>query len=155
MSTIDPTLRPATPADRPFLFELAHRLADFPLPSWRTSGEIAAADRHLIDDALSGRDDMLLLVAERASRPLGAVLVTTREDYFTHDPHGHVEVLAVTPEAAGQGLARLLMNAAEAWSRTRGYPHMTLNVFDANRRARTLYERLGYEPETIHYLKRL
>ncbi len=157
MSSSPTSLRHAVAADRPFLLALTSRLSDFPLPPWRTAGEISKADHHLIDDALSrARDDVLLLIAERGSgAPAGAMLVTTREDYFTRAPHAHVEVLAVAPEAAGLGVARLLMEAAEHWSRDRGYRHVTLNVFDRNQRARGLYEHLGYQPETVHYLKAL
>jgi len=66
-----------------------------------------------------------------------------------------VEVLAVETASQGQGVGRLLMDAAEAWARSRGYRRITLNVFAQNERARQIYERLGYEPETVHYLKEL
>jgi GNAT superfamily N-acetyltransferase len=45
------------------------------------------------------------------------------------------------------------MDAIEQWAMRRGYTWVTLNVFDGNARARALYDRLGYEPETIHYRK--
>ncbi len=47
------------------------------------------------------------------------------------------------------------MDAAEEWARNRGYRRVTLNVFAQNDRARQMYERFGYEPETVHYLKEL
>jgi ribosomal protein S18 acetylase RimI-like enzyme len=66
-----------------------------------------------------------------------------------------VEILALAPEAEGRGIARVLMQAAEDWSREQGYSRVTLNVFATNQRALGLYEHLGYRPETVHYLKDL
>ena len=61
----------------------------------------------------------------------------------------------MAPQAQGAGVGRALMAAAEAWAAARGDTFITLNVFDANRRARAVYHRLGYVPETIHYRKSL
>ena len=83
------------------------------------------------------------------------VCLTTQEDYFTHEPVPHIEVLAVDPAAQGRGVARALMHAAESWAREQGFERISLNVWVQNERARGLYEHLGYEPETMHYLKDL
>jgi GNAT superfamily N-acetyltransferase len=151
------TLRPAVPADREFLMTLTTRLGDFPVPAWRTPEEIARADDHLIEAALeTPSPETLLLIAEGAGgTPVGALLASTRSDYFTRLPHAHIEIVAVVPEAAGQGVAKQLMQGAEMWARTRGYTHVTLNVFAANTRAQGMYVHLGYHPETLHFTKRL
>ena len=78
-----------------------------------------------------------------------------KQDYFTLEPHGHIGILVVTREAEGRGAAAALMRAAEAWARSRGHQILTLNVFDGNRRARTLYEHFGFRPDTVKYLKTL
>lgn len=151
-------IRPARVDDEPFLLALMPRLADFPLPSWRTAGEIAAADRLLLLDALHGRiEHAAILVAELPPgvERAGYVFATTTHDYFTRAAHAHVEVIAVTPVAEHRGVARALMEAIEAWARMRGYGWVTLNVFERNARARALYEALAYEPETIRYRKAL
>ncbi len=57
--------------------------------------------------------------------------------------------------AERQGVARSLMDAVEHWAKRRGYAWVTLNVFDRNTRAKGLYDRLGYLPETVHYRKDL
>ena len=56
MADQDPPLiiRPARTDDEPFLVSLLPRLADFPLPAWRTADEIAKADRQILHDALTG-----------------------------------------------------------------------------------------------------
>jgi ribosomal protein S18 acetylase RimI-like enzyme len=64
-------------------------------------------------------------------------------------------MLAVAPEAEGRGVGRALMARAEEWARDNRLPHLTLNVFATNGRARALYERLGYRPDTVKYLKPL
>jgi len=152
-----PHVRPATPADEEFLIKLTSRLAAFPVPDWRTRDEIARADHQILLSALRApADDSCILVVEAPpGSPAGTVFCTTRTDYFTGAPHAHVEVLAVEAGAEGQGLGRSLLQAAEVWARGRGYRHITLNVFAANGRARAVYERLGYAPETVHYLKPL
>jgi GNAT superfamily N-acetyltransferase len=152
------TIRPGRQDDEAFLVELMPRLADFPLPAWRTAEEIAQADRNLLHNALTGAlAHSAILVAELSpgGERAGYVFATTKHDYFTRAAHAHVEILAVEAAAQGNGVARALMNAIEQWARRRGYTWVTLNVFDGNARARALYDHLGYEPETIHYRKAL
>ena len=78
--------------------------------------------------------------------------------------HGNSRVLsaAFRPDGAhvvtaageeGRGIGRALMAAGEEWSRGRGHRLLTLNVFAANSRARSLYERIGYEPDTSKMVK--
>lgn len=149
--------RRATAADRPFLLAQTARLAAFPIPAWRTAAQIDRADHPILDAALaSDPEDALILVAEApAGEPAGYVFLTTKRDYFTGEPHAHVEILVVTPEAEGRGLGPALMERAERWAGERGYRQITLNVFDGNQRARHLYHRLGFEPELIRYRKGL
>ncbi len=148
------TIRPAIPGDREAVIGLTGRLADFPVPAWRTAEEIARADLHLLLPVLeSPRPEALLLVAELEGRVAGFVFAAEREDYFTHELVAHVEDLALAPEAEGRGLARGLMEAVAAWARGRGRRRVSLNVWAQNRRAIGFYERLGFQPETVHYLR--
>ena len=48
-----------------------------------------------------------------------------------------------------------MIRAAESWARRRGYPTLTLNVFEGNRHARDVYEHLGFQPDTVRYIKKL
>ena len=152
-----PVLRAATPSDEPFLLGLTSRLADFPLPPWRTGEEIARADDAILLAALHRPDpkNLILIAEEPAGQPVGYVFASTDTDYFTRRDHAHVEVVAVAPVVERTGLGRLLLEAAETWARSRGYESITLNVFARNQRAIRVYERLGYAPETVHYWKAL
>jgi ribosomal protein S18 acetylase RimI-like enzyme len=149
--------RPAVAADEPLLITLAAELGAFPVPAWRTALEIGRADRSLMLAALHRPSpDAVIAVAESpAGDPAGFVFVSTRTDYFTGERHAHVEVVAVAPLVRRRGVGRALIDEAERWASARGDRVITLNVFDANRRARALYARLGYVPETIHYRKAL
>ena len=150
-------IRSAESADEAFLLGLTPELAAFPLPPWRTALEIDRADHAILLSALRRPSpDTAILVAESAAgHRLGFVFVSTKTDYFTSERHGHVEVVAVAAGAQGRGVGRALMAAAERWAALRGDGVITLNVFDANTRAREVYARLGYVPETIHYRKAL
>ncbi len=48
---------------------------------------------------------------------------------------------------------RIVVRPATAADRK--YRFLTLNVFSDNTRARTAYERAGYEPDVVRYLKEL
>lgn len=150
-------VREAVPADREFILATASRLGEFGAPPWRTAEEIVAGEirtlqRHLF---LASPSEALLVAQDRSGRRLGFVFLESLKDYFRGENHGHVGILAVAAEAEGRGTGRALLEAAESWARTRGYRFMTLNVFERNRRAREVYERAGYAPETLRYRKGL
>ena len=151
------TTRTARADDEAFVLALTDRLADFPLPGWRTATDIAHADHHLLRAALQRPSpDILLLIAEDSGGlPVGFAFATSRHDYFTGAPQAHVETLALEEQVQGQGVARVLMAVVETWAHERGCASVTLNVFETNARARGLYAHLGYQPETLHYIKPL
>lgn len=151
------TIRPAVPPDEAGLLALLPQLADFPVPEWRTARQIADADLTILLDALHSPvpQSSIFLAEEPAGAIAGFVFSTTRSDYFTGKLHAHIEVLTVSQSARGKGIARSLIEAAENWARGLGYPHVTLNVFALNSRAATVYHKLGYSPETVHYIKPL
>jgi ribosomal protein S18 acetylase RimI-like enzyme len=79
---------------------------------------------------------------------------------------GEIADLIVTPEHRGQGIGETLINALLEQARALGMPTVEVGVVTENRRARMLYERLGFtphrtaqvtqkgHPSTIVYLKR-
>lgn len=150
------TIRPATSGDREFVLSLANRLADFDRPAWRTAEEIAEGDRRALALAFDAPGpDQELFVGELHGTPAGCLLMWTLEDYFSGERHAHLSVIAVARAAEGQGLGRALMQHAEHWARERGHARITLSVFETNRRAQQLYERLGYAVEMRRYVKPL
>ena len=63
--------------------------------------------------------------------------------------------IEVAGELRGRGYGRLLLEAAEDEARRAGATYLGLNVFGANRVARSLYESSGYEVKTIQMRKAL
>ena len=150
-------VRPARPSDRAFILGITPRLAQgFELPPWRTAREVVQAESAALENALQpGTERAVLLVAEDTEgEPGGYVYVNVETDYFGRT-HAHIGILAVSSSAEGRGAGRALVEAAEEWARFEGLELITLNVFANNQRARSVYERLGYAPETLHYVKPL
>ena len=149
-------IRSATPADREFLAKIANRLADFDRPAWRSHNDIADGDRRALFDALDHpQPGTELFIAELDGQAAGCLLMWTLEDYFSQRWHAHVSVIAVTKDAEGAGVGRALMAHAESWARARGHTNITLSVFEGNRRAQALYERVGYRTEMRRMIKLL
>jgi ribosomal protein S18 acetylase RimI-like enzyme len=151
------TIRPARPGDREWILSLAPRLHDFGPPPWRPREVMDRAVTASIDEGLTApAADQTVLVAEGAEKePLGFVHLHGATDFHTGERHGHVSDIVVAPAAEGRGVGAALMAAAEDWARSRGFRLLSLHVFDANTRARALYERLGYRLDIVKMIKTL
>ena len=57
------------------------------------------------------------------------------------------------PRRVRPGVGRALIDAVERWADASGYRFITLNVFDANIGAKAFYERVGYTPDAVRYVK--
>lgn len=150
-------IRPAASRDRTFILDLVPRLIEFGDVPGRESSEMVARDRAVLIEALDKPDsDVALFVAEDDSgNALGFIHLTTADDYYSARETGHIADIVVAPEAGGQGVGSALIAYAEEWARARGFSMLTLNVFTANRLARDLYRKLGFEEEWIRCIKRL
>ncbi|HTU09810.1 MAG TPA: GNAT family acetyltransferase [Allosphingosinicella sp.] len=67
---------------------------------------------------------------------------------------GWVYYLAVAPDRRRAGLGRRMMDAAEAWLRSRGAPKLQLMVRGTNADALGFYEALGLERQDVVTLGR-
>jgi ribosomal protein S18 acetylase RimI-like enzyme len=151
----DLTIRTANDRDFPILSALAARLTTFELPPWRTATEIADADAAAMMNAVrAGSPDNEVLIAERGGTVVGCLQMVTPTDFFGRR-HAHISVIATSEAAEGTGVGRMLIAHAERWARQRNLALLTLNVFDANARARRFYERAGFTPEVVKYVKPL
>lgn len=84
-----------------------------------------------------------VLVATRAGRIVASVMVG-------HDGHrGAVYYVSAEPGARGEGLGRLIMEAAEAWLVARGVWKLNLLVRTTNAGVIGFYENMGYKEEEV------
>jgi ribosomal protein S18 acetylase RimI-like enzyme len=149
-------IRPAKSDDRAFVLSLLPRMTSFELPRWRTPEEVVAGDHRPLDAWFDNpTPGEALLIADVEGRAAGYSYLVVLTDFFTGKTHAHLSVLAVAKEAEGRGVGSALIEASAAWARARGDDRITLNVFNGNQRAQALYERHGYERETIKYVKQL
>ncbi len=66
-----------------------------------------------------------------------------------------VENVVVLPEFRGRGLGQMLMAWIEHYARERGCRMVTLDAYQTNLPARAFYERLGYDPRGVHFVREL
>ncbi len=142
-------------ADRETISALVTRFSEFDLPNWRSADEIDRTNRLSLQKALEEPEPgAAILVAEDETQgPVGFIHLQTQVDYFSGEKHGYVADVAVSRSVEGTGIGRMLLEAAEAWARSNGYRLLTLYVFSANARARRIYERYGFRPELVKYVK--
>jgi len=156
-------VRQARAEDRAFVFETAGRLAAFGPPPWRTSDDVIEGEVRTLRDFFEtdfhetprSSSSSLLIAESEAGEPWGFLFLEELRDYFTHEQHGHIGILAVAEAVEGRGAGAALMRAAEKWSRDRRHRLLTLNVFENNRHARDVYEHFGYRQDTVKYIKAL
>ena len=132
-------------------------LASFELPRDRVAEHLWHGDRDMISAwARGSKPECFARVAlAREGALLGFAFVSMREEMMSHAPSAHLEVLVVAQTARRLGLGATLSNAAEAEAAARGAQSITLHVFGNNKRARSLYSKLGYDEEILRCTKRL
>lgn len=140
-------LRPLIPADEPFLREMLYQAIYVPAGEIAPPAEIVNLPELARYVQAWGRPGDGGFVAWQSTGLAGAVWFRL----FGPDNKGYGYInaatpelsIAVSPEARGQGLGTILLNAAIALARP-NYPGLSLSV-DARNPARRLYERLGFE----------
>lgn len=142
-------LRPARGADAPALARIFvqawrsayHGVVDDLVLEALDEREIAGRFREFIGETAARHNAML---AVQGGEPVGFAR-------FGEDPDlpdtGHVFSLYVTPDFMGLGVGRTLLGEVLTELGARGHRRVTLWVFEANRRARRLYERMGFQPD--------
>jgi ribosomal protein S18 acetylase RimI-like enzyme len=151
-------IRRATADDIPFIHSLAERFARVGTPPWRDPGQMRQFHQQSMQEvstALSRPNELVLIAEDAQGSPLGFIYVTSTTDFFTGELQGYVADVAISEQAEGKSVARMLMERAEFWARERGLRILALDVFALNIRARSFYQRLGYVEETLKLIKEL
>ncbi|MEO0997211.1 MAG: GNAT family N-acetyltransferase [Pseudomonadota bacterium] len=149
-------IREATPADVEAILALMPRLAEFELPPGRDRRDLWRHDAVLLRQWARGEAEHCLVhVATASGDVVGVIMTTLRDELLSGEPSAHLEAIAVAAGAEGRGIAGRLIAVSETAAAARGARSMTLHVFRLNRRARALYERLGYDEELLRCSKAL
>ncbi|WBW97340.1 GNAT family N-acetyltransferase [Oceanirhabdus sp. W0125-5] len=72
------------------------------------------------------------------------VMKTPDVSIFIPREFGWIENLIVKEKSRGLGIGKKLMDEAEDWLKSRGVKEIELNVYNFNKGAIALYEKLGY-----------
>lgn len=140
-------LRPAAPSD------LAALIAVF-IAAWRGGyGDVVPADVLASLDPAGVAGWLGPSVADATMATVVAVVDGEVVGFVRYGPHpdrpgtGYVAALYVDPRGGGHGVGRALLDRALADLHRAGWASVGLWVFEANARARRLYERAGFRPD--------
>ncbi len=120
-----------------------------PRPQWE-------AYRDNIGETLANVSPAEQIVAEQASQIVGAVLLYPNEivvdladEMSIHVPSPEIRLLAVAPNARGQGVGKALVYECIRRARNAGATAITLHTTDIMQTAMRLYEYIGFrrDPE--------
>lgn len=84
-------------------------------------------------------------VATKGATVLGVVMANLRTDRYLGIELGVLSWIYVAEAARGQGVANILMEAADHWMHEKGVEGREVFVTEANHTAIRLYERFGYQ----------
>jgi GNAT superfamily N-acetyltransferase len=149
-------IRDAERADYDFIFKLSPDLAKAADLTWHSDAIVAKMQDDYIAQMLNQTTvNNITLIAEKGGVSLGFIYACEHQDSISNEACGTVPLLAVTKQAQGIGVGKLLMKAAEKWSKQQGYRLLHLEVFANNEKAKGFYNNLGFESETLHMVKPL
>jgi ribosomal protein S18 acetylase RimI-like enzyme len=102
-----------------------------------------------------GTANQVFIARDKNGDRAGFIWVGQSRSGFTGMVQAYILSVYVAEACRGQGLGRLLMSRAEDWARENGFISIGLSVAAHNIAAITLYEKLGYETETLRMFKNL
>ncbi|MBR8830953.1 MAG: hypothetical protein N5P05_001893 [Chroococcopsis gigantea SAG 12.99] len=97
----------------------------------------------------------LWFVDKEIDRTVACLWMGKAVDQSNGAQYGHIFLVYVKPSDRHQGLATALLNEAKMWSESKGQTQLGLQVFIANQPALNLYEKLGFQTQSVLMVKRL
>lgn len=99
-------------------------------------------------------------MAMSGGSPIGFVTVSIRNDYVEGSktsPVGYVEAIYVDSHYRKQGLAKLLFQKGEQWTKQQGCSEIGSDTWDWNTAAHDFHQKLGFRKEDVlvHYIKKI
>jgi len=101
------------------------------------------------------KDGETPLVATFGKQVVGLCGISARAVIHRDAPLGRISPLVVAEEAQGHGIGRMLVEAAEAWMRTKGCKLVEVTSNDRRADAHAFYRHMGYERTSIRFAKKL
>jgi GNAT superfamily N-acetyltransferase len=139
-----PKIRDAKPADAKVLAELIHELGH-EITEKQVRKNLAALKK-------SGETPLVVTLDKKV---VGMIGVGRRVVIHRPAPLGRITALVVTKEAEGEGLGRMLVEAAEEWMRKKGCQLVEVTSNDRRTAAHAFYRHMGYERSSIRFFKKL
>ena len=87
--------------------------------------------------------------------PIAGLWMGNAIDQITGDRYAHIFLLYVVPEYRRRGIAKKLLEQAQIWAKIRGDRQIGLQVFPQNQAAVNLYQKMGFQIQSISMLKPL
>ncbi len=149
-------IRTASENDYQFIYELSPRLAEVANLAWHSEEVIQTMQDGYINAVLNDTSvPFTLLIAEDNETSLGFIHVKEHNDEISNEACAMVTLLAVSLVAQGRGVGKLLMQAAERWTKQQGYRLLHLEVFANNDNGQGFYRNLGFQSEMLTMVKQL
>lgn len=123
-------------------------------PLWWVEQCEKITDRHLENSKNPPGQDSPVSPSP-TQNPIACLWLGNAVDQIWGDRHAYIFLLYVSPTHRRCGIGAALMAEAETWAKTRGDRQIGLQVFSHNQPALSLYEKLGYAPQSIWMAKPL
>lgn len=144
------TIRPATPADIPFLVDCNAAMALETEHKTLDRDVLMRGTQAVFDDPRRG----FYLIAERDGHPAGCLLITYEWSDWRNGDWWWFQSVYVTPAARRCGVFRALYAEVERRARAAGAVGLRLYVERDNARAQRTYASLGMEEEHYRMLRK-
>lgn len=139
-----PKIRDAKPSDAPRLVELITELGH-EITEKHVRRNLAALKK-------SGETPLVATLNKRVVAMCG---ISRRVVIHRPAPLGRITALIVSKEAQGEGIGRMLVDAAEEWMRKKGCQLVEITSNDRRAAAHAFYRHMGYERSSIRFFKKL
>ena len=144
-----PTVRVATPSDRPFLMDVLRLSALATYPQLGSLGRLSLRDALEACYADYDRPAKRVWIAEAAGVPAAGLWGLHSVHPVLEEAEFLIVAIATLPDHRGRGLARALLGRAAEAARQEGARALRLFANPDNSSAMTLYRLQGFTPLTV------